>query len=102
MMGTTYQRRRRRAAGLGNWRLIRYADDLVLMVSGTQAHAEALRDQVQQVLAPIGLRLSASNTRVCHIEDGIEFLGFRIQRKRKRVSHQRDGYVLASAQAIPS
>ena len=101
-MSTTYQRRSRRAAGLGNWRLIRYADDLILMVSGTKSHAEALREQVEQVLAPIGLRLSASKTRVCHIEDGIEFLGFRIQRKRKRGSNKRYIYVLVSEKALRS
>ena len=33
-MGTSRQRAKRRANGLGNWRLIRYADDFVLMVTG--------------------------------------------------------------------
>ena len=35
----------------------RYADDFVMMVSGTRAHAEALREVVAQVPRLIGLRL---------------------------------------------
>src|SRR5829696_2635785 len=40
---TPYQRAKRRRNGLPNYRLVRYADDWVLAVSGTRAHAEALR-----------------------------------------------------------
>ena len=62
--GSTYQRTKRRRAGLANYRLVRYADDFVVLVSGTQAHAEALRDEVAAVLAPMGLRLSEEKTKV--------------------------------------
>jgi len=55
--GSTYQRTRRRRAGLANYRIVRYADDFVVLVSGTQAHAEAVREDVAGVLAPMGLRL---------------------------------------------
>jgi hypothetical protein len=34
-------------------------------------------------LAPMGLRLSAEKTRVCHIDGGVAFLGWRIQRRTK-------------------
>jgi RNA-directed DNA polymerase len=40
------------------------------MVAGTHAHAQALRDEVAGVLAPMGLRLSDAKTRVCHIDEG--------------------------------
>lgn len=53
-MGTDYQRSGRKKKGLGNWRLIRYADDFVLMVSGEARHCEALREEVSAVLAPPG------------------------------------------------
>ena len=33
------------------------------------------------MLAPMGLRLSVDKTRVCHIDEGFVFLGFRIQRR---------------------
>jgi RNA-directed DNA polymerase len=83
-MATTAQRAKRRRHGLGNWRLVRYADDFVVLVSGTRAHAEALQEQVAAVLAPIGLRLSPAKTHVVHINEGFVFLGWHIQRRRKR------------------
>ena len=48
------------------------------------ASARALRAQVDRVLAPMGLRLSADKTRLTHIEEGFEFLGWRIQRRKKK------------------
>jgi group II intron reverse transcriptase/maturase len=57
-MGTTWQRAKRRQQGLGTWRLVRFADDFVIMVNGTRAHAEALREEAAAVLAPMGLRLA--------------------------------------------
>ena len=36
------------------------------------------------MLATLGLRLSESKTRVAHLSEGFSFLGFRIQRRRKR------------------
>ena len=52
--GTPMQRHRRRQRGEATWRLVRYADDFVVMVAGSQAHAEALGEQVAAVLAPMG------------------------------------------------
>ena len=65
-------------------RLVRYADDFVVMVHGTRADTEALWDEVGAVLAPMGLRLSETKTRVCHIDEGFDFLGWHIQRRRWR------------------
>ena len=65
-------------------RLVRYADDFVVMVHGTRDDAEALWDEVGAVLAPMGLRLSEEKTRVCHIDEGFDFLGWRIQRRAWR------------------
>ena len=45
------------------------------MVSGDRHHAEALREEVAAVLAPLGLRLSPEKTRVVHIDEGFDFLG---------------------------
>src|SRR5690349_3500492 len=83
-MAAHYQRVRRRAKGLPNWRACRYADDFVVLVDGTEADAEALREEIASVLAPLGLRLSPAKTRIVHMSDGFDFLGFRIQWKRKR------------------
>jgi RNA-directed DNA polymerase len=100
VMGTDNQRRTRRRHDLGNWRLIRYADDFLLVVSGQRHHAEALRDQVTAVLAPLGLRLSPEKTRVVHIDEGFDFLGFRIQRRRKRGTQKHYVYTTPSKKAV--
>lgn len=78
------ERAKRRRRGLVNYRFIRYADDWVLAVSGTKAHAEALRTDAAEVLSTMGLRLSPEKTLITHIDEGIDFLGWRIQRHRKR------------------
>jgi RNA-directed DNA polymerase len=77
------ERRRRRRRGLPNCRLVRYADDWCLLVHGTKADAEALRDETAAVLSTMGLHLSPEKTLITHIEQGLDFLGWRIQRHRK-------------------
>ncbi len=74
--GTYVDRARRRRHGLANYRLIRYADDFVVLVSGTEAHAQELKAEVAAVLAPMGLRLSEEKTVITHIDEGFDFLGF--------------------------
>ncbi|HTQ90182.1 MAG TPA: hypothetical protein VMK84_11885, partial [Streptosporangiaceae bacterium] len=71
---TPYQRVKRRRLGLPNYRLIRYADDWVLVISGTRAHAEALREEMAEVLSGMGLRLSPEKTLITHIDEGLDFL----------------------------
>jgi RNA-directed DNA polymerase len=79
-------RDRHRRRGGAIYRLVRYADDFVVMVRGTREQAEGLWDEVSQVLATVGLRLAADKTRTVHIDEGLDFLGFRIQRHRQRGS----------------
>jgi RNA-directed DNA polymerase len=81
---TTASRAKRRRLGLPNYRLVRYADDWCLIINGTQAHAEALREEIAGVLSTMGLRLSPDKTLITHIDESLDFLGWRIQRHRKR------------------
>src|SRR5436309_209747 len=83
-LGPEWTRAKRRRAGEPVMRLVRYADDFVVMVHGTRDDTEALWDEIATVLAPIGLRLSEEKTRVCHIDEGFDFLGWRIQRRAWR------------------
>ncbi|MEV6984256.1 reverse transcriptase domain-containing protein [Sphaerisporangium sp. NPDC051017] len=99
-MGTQGWRRSRRRRGLGNWRLVRYCDDFVFVVDGERHHAEELRQQVAAVLAPVGLRLSPEKTRVVHIDEGFDFLGFHIRRMRKRGTQKHYVYTTPSKKAI--
>jgi len=99
-MGNSYWRAKRIRNGLGNWRLIRFADDFVVMVFGERDHAEALREEVAAVLAPLGLRLSLEKTRVVHIDEGFVFLGMHIRRQRKRGTQKHYVYTKPSKKAI--
>src|SRR5215213_11154397 len=58
LMAADRDRLRRRRRGLPMYRLVRYADDFVVLVSGTKAHAEALKAQVAAMLSEVGLRLA--------------------------------------------
>jgi RNA-directed DNA polymerase len=99
-MGTEWQRRKRRQHGQGNYKIVRYADDFVLMVSGERRHAETLREEVTAVLAPMGLRLAPEKTRVVHIDEGFTFLGFDIRRMRKRGTQKYYVYTRPSRKAV--
>jgi RNA-directed DNA polymerase len=61
----------------------RYADDFVVIVKGTRAHAEAMREACRGFLeGQLKLTLNMEKTHVTHVNDGFVFLGHRIIRKR--------------------
>jgi RNA-directed DNA polymerase len=94
------ERARRRRHGQPNIRLVRFADDWCLMVSGTRAHAEALREEIAEVLTGMGLRLSPEKTLITHIDEGLDFLGWHIQRHRKRGAVRKYVYTYPARKAI--
>jgi RNA-directed DNA polymerase len=83
-MSTPRRRARRRAKGLPNWRVVRYADDFVILGHSTRDDVQALREEIADVLEPMGLRLSPVKTRIVHMSEALDFLGFRIQWRRRR------------------
>jgi RNA-directed DNA polymerase len=101
-MSTSGRRRYRRDRGLPNWRIVRYADDFAVLVNGTVADVETLREEIAQVLTTIGLRLSPTKTRVVHLSEGFDFLGFRFQWRRKRGSHKWHVYTFIADRPIRS
>ena len=98
--GSNHERRTRRSKGLANYRLVRYADDWVVLVAGTRTDAEVLRDEAAAVLSTMGLRLSLEKTRIAHIDEGFDFLGRRIQRHRKRGTKRQHVYTYPSKAAL--
>ncbi len=94
------QRRTRRRLGLPNFRLVRYADDWCLMVKGTRADAEALKEEIAGVLRTMGLRLSPEKTLITHIDEGLDFLGWRIQRHRQPGGHRYYVYTYPAKKAL--
>src|SRR5436190_16711842 len=101
-MSTLGKRSYRRSKGRPTWRIIRYADDFVILVHGLREHTEALREDVATALAPLGLRLSAAKTQVVHMSDGFDFLGFRIRWKRKRGTNKWYVYTFIADRPIRS
>jgi RNA-directed DNA polymerase len=91
-----------RKRGGATYKIVRYADDFVIMVNGSEAHTQALWDEVTAVLAPLGLRLSPTKSRVCHLDEGFVFLGFHIQRRRKRGTSEYNVYTYPSKKALAS
>jgi RNA-directed DNA polymerase len=64
--------------------VVRYADDLVaLCVSRTQA--EQVKDRLAGWLAPKGLAFNEDKTRVVHLDEGFDFLGFNVRRYREKL-----------------
>jgi RNA-directed DNA polymerase len=87
---------------LPNYRLFRYADDFVILVSGTRSQTEALLPEVASVLSTVGLRLSVDKTLITHIDEGLDFLGWRIQRHQKRGTDRHYVYNYPAKKALRS
>jgi RNA-directed DNA polymerase len=78
---TPYEQQKRRKAGLGNYRLARYADDFVILsndgIEGVKQAKQEVKDFLENELH---LQLSEEKTLITHVNDGFNFLGFHIQR----------------------
>jgi RNA-directed DNA polymerase len=98
--GSPYRREAHRKRGGATYRIIRYADDFVIMVAGDKAHADALWDEVAEVIAPLGLQISLAKSRVCHLDEGFDFLGFRIQRRRRKGTTKMTVYTYPSKKSL--
>lgn len=74
-------RQRRRYYGQGNYRMVRYADDFVVVTNAGIAEVEATKEELRDFLATeLHLELSETKTVITHVSDGFTFLGFHIQR----------------------
>lgn len=78
-----YERSKRRKAGNGNYKMVRYADDFVVVSNDTMANVEQSKSAIKDFLeTELHLELSDEKTRITHVNDGFDFLGFHIQRKQ--------------------
>jgi RNA-directed DNA polymerase len=75
-----HQREKRRKQGKSNFLYVRYADDFVVFCSGSKAEALEMKEELKGVLSNIGLTLSEEKTKVTHITEGFDFLGYRVIR----------------------
>lgn len=82
---TSRQRANRRQQGLPLCRLVRYADDFCVMVHGTREQAEEERKLLAVFLETrLRMKLSPEKTKVTRLTEGIEFLGFKVQKAERR------------------
>jgi len=54
--------------------------DFVVFCNGTKAEALAIKQELGELLGTMGLTLSEEKTKVTHITEGFDFLGYRIIR----------------------
>ncbi|NEB51922.1 group II intron reverse transcriptase/maturase [Streptomyces griseus] len=59
--------------------LVRYADDFAVFCT-SEEEAETVRSRLADWLQPRGLRFNEEKTRILHLSDGFDFLGFNIRR----------------------
>lgn len=70
----------RRKKGLGNFLLVRYADDFIIISNGTREATEAMKEEVTGLLRErLNLNLSKEKTAITHVSEGFDFLGFNIR-----------------------
>jgi RNA-directed DNA polymerase len=97
---TQTQRWRDRAKGLPSYRMVRFADDFVVLVRGTEAQAHQIKEQTAEFMREqMRLTLSPEKTHVTHVDDGFDLLGSRIVRAPWRGS-KRVAYAFPSKRAL--
>lgn len=100
---THNQRARDRADGRPSYRMIRYADDFVVLVRGTEAQAHAIKERTAEFMREhMRLTLSPEKTSVTHVDDGFDLLGFRIKRRPWRAGNRHVAYTFPSQRALRS
>jgi group II intron reverse transcriptase/maturase len=73
----------RRKQGQANFVYVRYADDFVVLCNGTRKQAEEIKEELYRFLkGNLRVNLSKEKTRITHLNDGFNFLGFKIKRSQ--------------------
>jgi RNA-directed DNA polymerase len=62
--------------------VVRYADDLVALCHSRE-QAEQVKARLAAWLAPRGLAFNEDKTRIVHLDDGFDFLGFNVRRYQR-------------------
>ena len=65
--------------------LVRYADDFIITGASKEQLENEVRPLVSQFLAIRGLTLSTEKTKVTHIEEGFDFLGFNLRKYKGKL-----------------
>ena len=75
----------RRRKHLGNFILVRYCDDFIILSNATKQATETMKERVAEFLRDeLKLELSQEKTAITHVTEGFDFLGFHIRKYRSR------------------
>jgi group II intron reverse transcriptase/maturase len=97
---STKDKTARRRKGLANYAYVRYADDFVVLGNGSKEQVYQLRNELQQFLADaLRLNLSLEKTKVTHLNDGFDYLGFQVIRRMGSQGRMRT-HVLISPKGV--
>jgi group II intron reverse transcriptase/maturase len=69
---------------LKGYQLARYADDWVITCKSA-AEARSAVDAARRILKQLGVELHPQKTRIVHVRDGFEFLGYKIKRGKRKL-----------------
>jgi RNA-directed DNA polymerase len=61
---------------------VRYADDVVALCRSRE-ETEQVLETIRETLSGLGLRLSVQKTRIVHMEEGFDYLGWHYQGKQR-------------------
>lgn len=96
VLGIKYRKNTRKGTGKVTYELapncvgiVRYADDFVVLCHSKE-EAEAVRAKLIVWLKERGLELSEEKTRITHLDEGFDFLGFNIRRYKTLTSKKGD------------
>src|SRR5689334_20802877 len=64
--------------------VIRYADDVVVLCH-SQEQAERVKARLAEWLAPRGLAFNEDKTKIVHLSEGFDFLGFNVRRYNRKL-----------------
>ncbi|MYM40489.1 group II intron reverse transcriptase/maturase [Duganella qianjiadongensis] len=76
-LGTLYGKTKASKLKVG---VVRYADDFIITGSSRELLEEVIKPWIIQFLATRGLRLSEAKTRIVHINEGFDFLGWNFRK----------------------
>ena len=63
---------------------VRYADDVVVLCH-SQEQAEQVKARLAEWLAPRGLAFNEDKTKIVHLDEGFDFLGFNVRRYHRKL-----------------
>jgi len=63
---------------------VRYADDVVVLCH-SQEQAEQVKARLAEWLAPRGLAFNEDKTKIVHLSEGFDFLGFNVRRYHRKL-----------------